>query len=69
VKAIVRRKLSSEKRSIEPRLEGAVRVNEGGPVLSAGNIDYEIARCDSDPRVCARPAIAWVLAYPSHPVA
>jgi hypothetical protein len=44
VKAIVRRKLWSEKRGIERRLEGAVRVNEGGPVLSAGNIDYEIAR-------------------------
>jgi hypothetical protein len=43
VKAIVRRKLSSEKRGIEQRLAGAVRVNEGGPVLSAGNIDYEIA--------------------------
>jgi len=43
VKVIVRRKLSSEKRRIEHRLEGAVRVNEGGPVLSAGNIDYEIA--------------------------
>lgn len=44
MKAIVRRKLSSEKRRIEHRLEGAVRVNEGGPVLSAGNIDYEIAQ-------------------------
>ena len=43
MKAIVRRKLWSEKRGIERRLEGAVRVNEGGPVLRAGNIDYEIA--------------------------
>lgn len=43
MKAIVRRKLASEKRGIEQRLAGAVRVNEGGPVLSAGNIDYEIA--------------------------
>lgn len=43
MKLIVRRKLSSEKRRIEHRLEGAVRVNEGGAVLSAGNIDYDIA--------------------------
>jgi Transposase DDE domain group 1 len=43
VKEIVRRKLWSEKRGIERRLEGAVRVNDGGPVLRAGNIDYEIA--------------------------
>jgi hypothetical protein len=40
---MVRRKLSSEKRGIERRLERAVRVNYGGPVLRAGNIDYEIA--------------------------
>ena len=43
MKEIVRRKLSKEKRGIEQRLAGAVRVNEGGPVLSGGNIEYEIA--------------------------
>jgi len=43
VKVIVRRKLSKEKRGIERRLADAVRVNEGGPVLSGGSIEYEIA--------------------------
>jgi hypothetical protein len=43
VKTIVRRKLAREKRQIETRLEKAVRVNGGAPVLSGGAIEYEIA--------------------------
>lgn len=43
MKKIVRRKLAREKRRIEERLENAVRVNVGGPVLSGAGIDYEIA--------------------------
>ena len=43
MKTIVRRKLAEEKRQIERRLEKAVRVNTGAPVLSGTNIEYEIA--------------------------
>lgn len=43
MKTIVRRKLAKEKRRIERRLASAVRVNYREPVLSARNIDYEIA--------------------------
>ena len=43
MKKIVRRKLAEEKRQIERRLENAVRVNTGAPVLSGANIEYEIA--------------------------
>lgn len=43
MKRSVRRKLAREKRQIEKRLEAAVRVNLGAPVLNARNIDYEIA--------------------------
>ena len=43
MKKIVRRKLAEEKRRIERRLENAVRVNSGAPVLSSANIEYEIA--------------------------
>lgn len=43
MKTIVRRKLAREKRRIERRLESAVRVNAGAPVLSGANIEYEVA--------------------------
>jgi hypothetical protein len=43
VKTIVRRKLAREKRRIERRLESAVRVNAGAPLLSGANIEYEVA--------------------------
>jgi hypothetical protein len=43
VKKSVRRKLAREKRKIERRLESAVRVNGGGPVLKGANVEYEIA--------------------------
>ncbi len=43
MKRSVRRKLEREKRQIERRLENAVRVNDGGPVLSGASIEYEIA--------------------------
>ncbi len=39
----VRRIIAAEKRKIERRLGQAVEVNEGGPVLSATNIQYELA--------------------------
>ncbi len=39
----VRRKIVTEKRRIERRLENAVAVNDGGPVLSATNIQYDLA--------------------------
>jgi len=42
VKLIVQRKMASEKRRILQRLASAVEVNDGGPVLSPGNIQYEI---------------------------
>jgi len=38
----IRRALDSEKRRIARRHESAIEVNEGGPVLSATNIQYEI---------------------------
>jgi len=43
VKRKLRRKLAAEKRRIARRLEEAVALNEGGPVLSATNIHYELA--------------------------
>ena len=43
MKKIVRRKLAQEKRRIKERLEKAVRVNDGAPVLSGAGIEYEIA--------------------------
>lgn len=43
MKTIVRRKLAREKRRIERRLESAVRVNTGAPLLSGANIEYEVA--------------------------
>jgi len=43
VKQIVRRKIQAEKRKIERRLESAVQVNGGGPVLGTTNIHYELA--------------------------
>lgn len=43
MKKIVRRKLAREKRRIEERLEKAVRVNFGAPVLNGAGIEYEIA--------------------------
>jgi hypothetical protein len=39
----IRRKIAIEKRRIERRLEKAVKVNDGGPVISATNIHYELA--------------------------
>jgi hypothetical protein len=39
----IRRKLASEKRRIERRLEQAVRPNEAGPVLRGNGIRYELA--------------------------
>jgi hypothetical protein len=38
-----RRKIAAEKKRIENRLDNAVVVNEGGPVLKASNIHYELA--------------------------
>lgn len=43
MKKIVRRKLAREKRQIKERLEKAVRVNGGAPVLGGAGIEYEIA--------------------------
>lgn len=39
----IHRIIAAEKRKIERRLKLAVRVNEGGPVLSASNIRYELS--------------------------
>lgn len=39
----IRQRISSRKRSIERRLAEAVKVNDGGPVLSAAGIRYELA--------------------------
>lgn len=39
----VRRKIAAEKRRIERRLGTAVEVNDGGPVIEASNIRFEIA--------------------------
>lgn len=39
----IRRANESEKRRIKNRLAGAVEMNEGGPVLSAMNIQYEVS--------------------------
>ena len=43
MKKIVRQRLAAEKREIERRLAKAVVVNEGGPVLKGGNIEYELS--------------------------
>jgi hypothetical protein len=43
VKKIVRQRLDREKKKIEQRLAEAVDVNEGGPVLRGGNIEYEVS--------------------------
>lgn len=43
MKKIVRQKLAREKRRIERRLEAAVAVNESGPVLGGGRIEYELS--------------------------
>ncbi len=43
MKKIVRQKLAREKKQIERQLEAAVAVNEGGPVLGGGNIEYELS--------------------------
>ena len=42
MKRTLQRTLASEKRKIERRLGDAVRVNDGGPVLSGPNIRYEL---------------------------
>jgi len=39
----IRRKIAIEKRRIERRLKKAVKVNNNGPVMSATNIQYELA--------------------------
>lgn len=43
MKKIVRQRMAREKRQIEQRLKAAVAVNEGGPVLRGGNIEYELS--------------------------
>lgn len=43
MKKIVRQRMLREKRQIERRLKAAVVVNEGGPVLRGGNIEYELS--------------------------
>ena len=43
MKKRIRRKLEKDKREILRRLEKAVKQNEGGPVLSATNIHYEVS--------------------------
>lgn len=43
MKRKIRRKLASEKRKIERRLDRAVRFNEQGPVLQGAGIRYEVA--------------------------
>jgi Transposase DDE domain group 1 len=43
VKKIVRQRIAREKRQIDHRLKAAVAVNEGGPVLRGGNIEYELS--------------------------
>jgi hypothetical protein len=43
VNRTVRRKIAAEKLKIEHRLGAAVQVNEGGPVVGASNIRFEIA--------------------------
>ncbi|MBK8010012.1 MAG: hypothetical protein IPK13_01575 [Deltaproteobacteria bacterium] len=39
----MRRRIEAEKIKIERRLKSATQVNEGGPVLSGGNVRYELA--------------------------
>ena len=43
MKRTLHRTIAAEKRKVERRLGGAVRVNDDGPVLSAPNIRYELA--------------------------
>ena len=43
MKEKIRRRLTSRKRGIERRLADAVKVNDGGPVLNAAGIRYELA--------------------------
>ncbi|MEO8379082.1 MAG: IS1380 family transposase [Acidobacteriota bacterium] len=43
MKKIVRQRIAREKRQIEQRLKAAVIVNDGGPVLRGGNIEYELS--------------------------
>ncbi len=43
MKKIVRQRGAREKRQIEQRLKAAVVVNEGGPVMRGGNIQYELS--------------------------
>jgi hypothetical protein len=43
VKKIVRQRVAREKGRIERRLQAAVVVNEGGPVLRGGSIEYEMS--------------------------
>ena len=43
MKKIVRQRVAREKRRIDQRLKTAVAVNEGGPVLRGGNIEYELS--------------------------
>jgi len=43
VKKIVRQRLAAEKKEIERRLAKAVGVNEGGPVLKGGKVEYEFS--------------------------
>lgn len=43
MKKIVRQRIAREKRQIEQRLKAAVVVNEGGPVLRGGDIEYELS--------------------------
>lgn len=43
MKKIVRQRIAREKRQIEQRLKAAVVLNEGGPVLRGGNIEYELS--------------------------
>ncbi|MBK8013771.1 MAG: hypothetical protein IPK13_20780 [Deltaproteobacteria bacterium] len=39
----IRRRIEAEKIKIERRLKSAIHVNEAGPVLSGGNVRYELA--------------------------
>ncbi|MBK8012328.1 MAG: hypothetical protein IPK13_13345 [Deltaproteobacteria bacterium] len=39
----IRRRIEAEKIKIERRLKSALHVNEAGPVLSGGNVRYELA--------------------------
>lgn len=43
LKREIQRKIATEKKRIERRLAGAIKVNESGPLLDPGNIQYELA--------------------------